>query len=165
MVEIALTVKDEKVNTTAIEIFSQFVEVVPTLVREFILKEVESRSSITNLKACAKQHPCTPNASFNASFGVGTLTPTLMDTNATSNAEITDAASSSTAPSTSTELQQSPSAKLNTQQITILPLSSILNIEEDFEPVLINFVIRQMINDPDQGKAFLFSYFMSLASL
>lgn len=152
MVEIALTVKDEKVNTTAIEIFSQFVEVVPTLVREFILKEVESRSSITNLKAYVKQqHPCTPNASFNASFGASTLTPTLpqMDTNS-SNAETADAASSSSAPSTSTE--RSPSNKMDIQQITILPLSSILNIEEDFEPVLINFVIRQMINDPDQGK-------------
>ncbi len=158
MVEIALTVKDEKVNTTAIEIFSQFVEVVPTLVREFILKEVESRSSITNLKACCiKQYPCTPNASFNASFGASTLTPTLMDTNVISNAETIDAASSSTAPSTSTE--QSPSTKMDKQQITILPLSSILNIEEDFEPVLINFVIRQMINDPDQGiKNLIFIY-------
>lgn len=30
-------------------------------------------------------------------------------------------------------------------------MSSILNLDdESFEPVLINFVIRQMINDPDQ---------------
>ena len=44
----------------------------------------------------------------------------------------------------------------------ITSLSSILNLEsESFEPVLINFVIRQMINDPDQGNShnFLVVYF------
>lgn len=32
-----------------------------------------------------------------------------------------------------------------------LSLADILNTDEVFEPILINFVIRQMINDPDPG--------------
>lgn len=152
VVEIALTVKDEKVNTTAIEIFSQFVEVVPTLVREFILKEVESRLSIPGLKVSSKQSLSTPNASFNVHTANVMKTPT-MTTATTESTANTETATSSTLPSTS---NSSPSSSLRRASFEakeneqILPLSSILAIEEDFEPVLINFVIRQMINDPDQ---------------
>ena len=63
-------------------------------------------------------------------------------------------ASSSTQPGTSTNEMISPNSNNNenfNEHVTILPLSSILSIEHDYEPVLINFVIRQMINDPDQG--------------
>ncbi len=131
MVEIALTVKDEKVNTTAIEIFSQFVEVVPTLVREFILKEVESRASISGLKASSKQSLCTPNASLNVSYTTNTAvlnTPTLATTAKTSS-ESNATATSSTQPSTSHSSSSSPRRSISFESgesVNILPLSSIL---------------------------------------
>jgi len=168
VVEIALTVKDEKVNTTAIEIFSQFVEVVPTLVREFILKEVESRSSLSSLsnrsgsKLSHQAALCTPNASFTSNQNTVSTTPVLERLTGLpsgDDAQSTGQASSSTQPGTSSAEATSNkdngnlSPKNEIQDRIILPLSKILNIEEDFEPVLINFVIRQMINDPDEGLA------------
>ena len=132
VVEVALSVKDERVNTTAIEIFSQFVEVVPTLVREFILKEVESRSSVSNLKA--KQQQAAPVVSVAA------------DVNAASTSAVAGSASGQQVAITDFPILADIDAP-----ISIVPISSVLNIVDDFEPVLINYVIRQMMNDPDQG--------------
>jgi hypothetical protein len=42
---------------------------------------------------------------------------------------------------------------------TTLSLADILNTDEVFEPILINYVIRQMINDPDPG---IFFYLFNL---
>ncbi len=163
MVEIALTVKDEKVNTTAIEIFSQFVEVVPALVREFILKEVDSRSSLSNLhnKGSKLSHQAilsTPNASLTSNQNTISTTPILERLSALPKGdepESTGEASSSTQPSTSntttTYNTNNLSPRNEIKDLTILPLSTVLSIEQDFEPLLINFVIRQMINDPDEG--------------
>jgi protein phosphatase 4 regulatory subunit 3 len=153
VVEVALNTKDEKINTIAIEIFSQFVEVVPTLVREFILKEVESRISLTSRSSTSSSTssssskqpppplplPSTPISSFN--FGLAT-TPqppsALLQNNNNNN---------------STKSDDHQPQQLTTKSFQISSLSSILNLEDDsFEPVLINFVIRQMINDPDQGN-------------
>lgn len=97
---------------------------VPTLVREFILKEVESRMSLTRPSASSKQ-PTTPISPFN--FISCTTTPQ---------------------PPTNITNSSKPES---TNKLQISSLSSILNLDdESFEPVLINFVIRQMINDPDQ---------------
>jgi len=38
------------------------------------------------------------------------------------------------------------------QSFNMLSLADILNTDDVFEPVLINFIIRQMINDPDPGN-------------
>ena len=131
VVEVALSVKDERVNTTAIEIFSQFVEVVPTLVREFILKEVESRSSVSNLKAKQQAAPVVSVAA---------------DVNAASTSAVAGSASGQQVAITDFPILADIDAP-----ISIVPISSVLNIVDDFEPVLINYVIRQMMNDPDQG--------------
>jgi hypothetical protein len=129
VVEVALSIKDEKVNTTAIEIFSQFVEVVPTLVREFILKEVESKSSVSNIKPNSKNQQI-PSLS----------TSTLVEP------------TSSTTPCASTSSISSViNANTESSQESQFNISTILKIEDTFDPVLINFVIRQMIFDPDQG--------------
>ena len=130
VVEVALSVKDERVNTTAIEIFSQFVEVVPTLVREFILKEVESRSSVSNLKS--KQQAA--------------VSQVAADVNAASTSAVAGSASGQPVAITDFPILADIDAP-----ISIVPISSVLNIADDFEPVLINYVIRQMMNDPDQG--------------
>ena len=133
VVEVALSVKDERVNTTAIEIFSQFVEVVPTLVREFILKEVESRSSVSNLKSKQQQQQAV-------------VSQVAADVNAASTSAVAGSASGQPVAITDFPILADIDAP-----ISIVPISSVLNIADDFEPVLINYVIRQMMNDPDQG--------------
>ncbi len=179
----ALSIKDEKVNTTAIEIFSQFVEVVPTLVREFILKEVESRLSVSYLKTSTKQQhqqqqqqnslPSTPTssnsinfASSSSSSSSSTLlappsTPNSKDIDNQSSAMTENAASSSvtagascaspfSSPSHKTIEAVTATATTGSEINSTTNISSILKIDEDFEPILINFVIRQMMFDPDQ---------------
>lgn len=47
VVELALSLNDEKLNSIAIEIFSHFVEALPTMVREFILSESEPNSRLS----------------------------------------------------------------------------------------------------------------------
>jgi hypothetical protein len=141
--------KDEKINTIAIEIFSQFVEVVPTLVREFILKEVESRVSISRTSSAANnsinsKQPTTPVSSFNFALASSSTTPQPPPV----------LLSSTTSANSTSGIKDETSPPVNSKAtFQISSLSSILNLEsESFEPVLINFVIRQMINDPDQGK-------------
>ena len=179
--------KDEKINTIAIEIFSQFVEVVPTLVREFILKEVESRVSISRTSSAGSniinsKQPTTPISSFSFASSASSLStsttpqppPVLLSSttssgngNGNGNASKDETATTSTSTTTTTTSTSTITAT-TTQSVNskatfqITSLSSILNLEsESFEPVLINFVIRQMINDPDQGNShnFLVVYF------
>jgi hypothetical protein len=45
---------------------------------------------------------------------------------------------------------------------TILSLADILNTDEVFEPILINYVIRQMINDPDPGMFLISLYILKI---
>ena len=53
---------------------------------------------------------------------------------------------SPTVPQTNVEIVSN-----NVKQNVTLSLADILNTDEVFEPILINYVIRQMINDPDPG--------------
>jgi hypothetical protein len=138
VIEVGLSVRDEKVNTIAIEILSQFVEAAPTLVREFILNEVESKSSLgsNGSKGLKQQLPSTPVSvmSNNIFFN---QTPSSKVGEETQLSSI----STTTASAVAGQNEISSSSKLS--------LADILNTDDVFEPVLINYVIRQMINDPD----------------
>jgi hypothetical protein len=109
--------------------------VAPVLVREFILNEIETKSLVastgttSNSKKSNKQQqqqqisqPSTPQP----------LTP------------LREESIGSVTTETST-------AALSEAVATNIPsLDEILNVDEEFEPTLINYIIRQMINDPDQ---------------
>ena len=154
------------------EILAQFCEAAPTLVREFILNEVEqklnSKSSAansqnsTNSNSCfasnnntssKQQLPSTPVSSHVSSISSNFILSSSMSQTPTS--------SSSTSSSCNKEdSSQSQSQALLTNQFdastlvlnqpfNLLSLADILNTDDVFEPVLINFIIRQMINDPD----------------
>ena len=61
----------------------------------------------------------------------------------------TTAASSTRA--TSANANDAKASIRQTNAKKLLSLKQVLNVEHVFEPILINYVIRQMINDPDPG--------------
>ena len=150
VIEVGLSVRDEKVNTIAIEILSQFVEAAPTLVREFILNEVESKSSLGSngskgiSSSLKQQMPSTPVSAITNQFFNQTPINKLgedQDKQTQLSSISTTTASAQSAATITTTCQNEISSKLS--------LADILNTDDVFEPVLINYVIRQMINDPD----------------
>lgn len=189
VIEIALSIKDEKVNTVAVDILSHFVEVSPTLVREYILNEIESKSSVNNLSMSLKTTttittttttmsnsgatsaatvpsttmPCASLASSSSSLlspGAEACTVSSTTTSASVFLSCAKQANPPSYPSTPTHPinaannSRDESTKLGggSGGANIVPLADILNTDDVFEPVLINYVIRQMINDPDPGK-------------
>ena len=148
-------IKDEKVNTIAMEILSQFVEAAPTLVREFILNEVEqkinSKSSGSNgNNTNFKQLPSTSVSSSHVSISNNFI---LSSTSSSSSSLAQTPTSSSSCSKEEAQLQiQTEQTLTNQFDTSTLVLSQSLNTDDVFEPVLINFIIRQMINDPDPGK-------------
>lgn len=139
VIEVGLSVRDEKVNTIAIEILSQFVEAAPTLVREFILNEVESKSSLgsNGSKGLKQQLPSTPVSAMSNNIFFNQTPSSKAGGEETQLSSI----STTTASAVAGQNEISSSSKLS--------LADILNTDDVFEPVLINYVIRQMINDPD----------------
>ena len=128
----------------AIDILSHLVEVSPTMVREYILNEIESKSSINNL-----------NSSLNKSDSISNKLSSMTTTN---QKRTNPSISSPISPSLSNnkENQQDAETKEKTEEKSSqlgsrgpLTLEDILNTDDVFEPILINYVIRQMINDPD----------------
>lgn len=111
----------------------------PTLVREFILKEVDSR--MPRPSASKHQQPATPISSF--SFN--------NNNNSASTTAITSAGTPQPPGGALSKTEPVSSKPAAVSSLPTSSLSAILNLDdESFEPVLINFVIRQMINDPDQ---------------
>ena len=165
-------IRDDKVNTIAMEILSQFVEAAPTLVREFILNEVEQKlnSKSTGSNSNNNSNNNSLNMS-NSSFKQLPSTPVSSHVAISSNFLLSTASSSSSLSQTPTSSSSSSSGskeetqlQMQTQSLTsqfdastlvvnqsfnLLSLTDILNTDDVFEPVLINFIIRQMINDPD----------------
>jgi hypothetical protein len=166
----------------AIDILSPIVEISPTLVREYILNEIEAKSSVSNLNMSLKaatqgnfsltvnklpQHqlPSTPTlASFTTTTSLElstttTTTLTIQETKssalsapATPTLSITKEDTNSNGPTSVSESTLLNNNNTSSSSIyRLLTLSEVLNTDDVFEPILINYVIRQMINDPDQG--------------
>ena len=132
------------------EILSQFVEAAPTLVREFILNEVEqkinSKSSGSNgNNTNFKQLPSTPVSSHVS------ISNNFILSSASSSCSKEEAQMQIQTAQTLTN-QFDASTLVVSQSFNMLSLADILNTDDVFEPVLINFIIRQMINDPDPGN-------------
>lgn len=139
-------------NVIAVEILSQFVEVAPTLVREFILNEIESKSSVSNLNNSinlTKNSNAISFKSSSSSSSFASIKDDLSSSTVISSSSLLVSASQSVTPPPPPPLSNT---QMNTPSQNRAPLSleEILNTDDVFEPVLINYVIRQMINDPDQ---------------
>jgi hypothetical protein len=150
------------------EILSQFVEAAPTLVREFILNEVEqkinSKSSGFNSNSTNsnfKQQPSTPISSHVTISNNFILSSSSSSTS--SQAQTPTSSSSCSKEEAQAQMMQTAQSLTNqfdastlvvSQSFNMLSLADILNTDDVFEPVLINFIIRQMINDPDPGISF-----------
>ena len=108
--------------------------------REFILSEAESRASVSNLyhrsnNSGKHMQPSTPVSAFPSG-----PTPHLPPPQASH--------------LTKEDNHQQVSTS-NANHVASLSLAAILSTDE-FEPVLISYVIRQLINDPDPGNTFAF---------
>jgi hypothetical protein len=147
------------------EILSQFVEAAPTLVREFILNEVEqkinSKSSGSNgNNTNFKQLPSTPVSSHVSISNNFILSSASSSSSSSSLAQTPTSSSSFSKEEAQMQIQTAQtltnqfdaSTLVVSQSFNMLSLADILNTDDVFEPVLINFIIRQMINDPDPGK-------------
>lgn len=148
------------------EILSQFVEAAPTLVREFILNEVEqkinSKSSGFNSNSTNsnfKQQPSTP-VSSHVTISNNFILSSSSSSSTSSQAQTPTSSSSCSKEEAQTQMMQTAQSLTNqfdastlvvSQSFNMLSLADILNTDDVFEPVLINFIIRQMINDPDPG--------------
>jgi hypothetical protein len=147
------------------EILSQFVEAAPTLVREFILNEVEqkinSKSSGSNgNNTNFKQLPSTPVSSHVSISNNFILSSASSSSSSSSLAQTPTSSSSCSKEEAQMQIQTAQtltnqfdaSTLVVSQSFNMLSLADILNTDDVFEPVLINFIIRQMINDPDPGN-------------
>jgi hypothetical protein len=173
-----------------VDILSPIVEISPTLVREYILNEIEAQNSRTrqwlvdvskektfvdnNVTPNHHQMPATPTlAAFDLASGssatavneseASSTTTTSAVTSSSSlsfpappsinNIPVKDQAdtASSSEPTTTQQNNSNNNINTSTSIYRLLTLSEVLNTDDVFEPILINFVIRQMINDPDEG--------------
>lgn len=124
---------------------SQFVEVSPTLVREYILNEIESKSSVNNLSASFKGNSQLISKLHTDTYLANPLASTTP-------VHLLLSLSRNDSSSHFSSISENNEIDFKTEKCDIsLSLKNILNTDDVFEPVLINFVIRQMINDPDPG--------------
>lgn len=186
VIELGLSLGDDKMSQTCIDILSHFVEVSPASVREYILKEIEAKSSVSNLNMSLK--PATSSSNSNSSSNNNSNSSNHINVTITSSkfptttpivsAATTDSSSSSnievstTTNNNDSNEQENKSSIDNTEQqdqqqqtqreetsdhddinesVAMLSLSDILNTDDVFEPILINYVIKQMFNDTDPG--------------
>jgi hypothetical protein len=187
VIELGLSLGDDKMSQTCIDILSHFVEVSPASVREYILKEIEAKSSVSNLNMSLKPETSSNSSSNNNSNSSNhinvTITSSKFPTTTTTpivSAATTASSSSNIEVSTTTnnnniDEQENKSSIDNTEQqdqqqqnqreetsdhddinesVAMLSLSDILNTDDVFEPILINYVIKQMFNDTDPGLYF-----------
>ena len=185
VIELGLSLGDDKMSQTCIDILSHFVEVSPASVREYILKEIEAKSSVSNLNMSLK--PATSSSNSNSSSNNNsnssnhinvTITSSKFPTSPIVSVATTASSSSSnievsttTNNNDSNEQERKSSIDTTEQQeqqqqhqreetsdhddinesVAMLSLSDILNTDDVFEPILINYVIKQMFNDTDPG--------------
>ncbi|CAF0822269.1 unnamed protein product [Brachionus calyciflorus] len=145
VIEITLDLMNQILNPIAIDILSHLVEVSPTMVREYILNEIESKSSTNNLNTTLKKtnslksSSINHNKTFSTSSAYSPCVPSFPDQKSSEKEQNED--------NTNDKSQLNPINNNKTKRK--LNLDDILNTEDIFEPILINHIIRQMINDPD----------------
>lgn len=153
VIEMGLMVKDDKSNQLAIDILSPIVEISPTIVREYILSEIESKSSVSNLNmSLSNSRSNTPTSHLTANNSNSCSTAnggTSSGGNQRSSPFGGDTKTENTSESTAKSLPP-PSSTTVSSNSRLLTMEELLNIDELFEPILINYIIKQMINDPDQ---------------
>lgn len=135
--------KDNGLSPIAIDILSHLVEVSPTIVREYILNEIESKSSIINLNSSLNKTDFIPNKLSNtnlASYNINQkkTIPLICSSIVSSISRIKG---------NKIKIEQNDKNIVSSHEK--LTLNDILNTDDVFEPILINYVIRQMIIDPD----------------